>query len=115
MRVIQLVVLITVNIGVMHTVFLMNARLSFPKRKSLQRKNYLTSSCRKNSLWNKGRTSIQGQALYVRSARQTAQTIESPGCFASLRSVQGATLLAPSAILKEKSPHDFSYGDFSVL
>ena len=30
------------------------------------------------SHWNKGRTSIQGQALYVRSARQTARTIESP-------------------------------------
>ena len=29
-----------------------------------------------SSLWNKGRTSIQGQALYVRSARQTARTIE---------------------------------------
>ena len=29
-----------------------------------------------NSLWNKGRTSIQGQALYVRSARQTAWTID---------------------------------------
>ena len=29
-----------------------------------------------NSLWNKGRTSIQGQALYVRSARQTARTFE---------------------------------------
>ena len=28
------------------------------------------------SLWNKGRTSIQGQALYVRSARLTARTIE---------------------------------------
>ena len=28
------------------------------------------------SLWNKGRTSIQGQALYVRSARQTARTFE---------------------------------------
>jgi len=26
------------------------------------------------SLWNKGRTSIQGEALYVRSARQTART-----------------------------------------
>ena len=29
-----------------------------------------------NSLWNKGRTSIQGQALYVRPAEQTARTIE---------------------------------------
>ena len=29
-----------------------------------------------NSLWNKGRTSIQGQALYVRSAGQTAWAIE---------------------------------------
>ena len=29
-----------------------------------------------DSLWNKGRTSIQGQALYVRSARQTARTME---------------------------------------
>ena len=29
-----------------------------------------------NSLWNKGRTSIQGKALYVRSARQTARTME---------------------------------------
>jgi len=38
-----------------------------------------------------------------------------PGCFASLRSKQGAAPLASSAILKEKSPHDFSYGDFSVL
>ena len=33
------------------------------------------------SLWNKGRTSIQGQALYVRSARQAAQTHEYSGCF----------------------------------
>ena len=48
-----------------------------------------------NSLWNKGRTSIQGQALYVRSARQAAQTHEYSGCFASLRSVQGAAPLAP--------------------
>mgnify|MGYP004634797393 FL=1 len=30
----------------------------------------------KNPLWNKGRTSIQGQALYVRSARLTARTME---------------------------------------
>ena len=35
------------------------------------------------------------QALYVRSARLTARTIESPGCFASLRSEQGAAPLAP--------------------
>ena len=47
------------------------------------------------SLWNKGRTSIQGQALYVRSARQTARTPECPGCFVSLPSVQGAAPLAP--------------------
>ena len=47
------------------------------------------------TLWDKGRTSIQGQTLYVRSARQTARTIGSPGCFASLRSVQGAAPLAP--------------------
>lgn len=29
---------------------------------------------------------------YVRSAEQTAWTVECPGCFASLRSVQGAGL-----------------------
>ena len=29
-----------------------------------------------NSLWNKGRTSIQGQAPYVRSARLTARTMK---------------------------------------
>lgn len=46
------------------------------------------------SLWNKGRTSIQGQAMYVRSARQAAQTHEYSGCFAPLRSVQGAAILA---------------------
>ena len=46
------------------------------------------------SLWNKGRTSIQGQAMYVRSARQAAQTHEYSGCFAPLRSVQGAANLA---------------------
>lgn len=46
------------------------------------------------SLWNKGRTSIQGQAMYVRSARQAAQTHEYSGCFAPLRSVQGAATLA---------------------
>ena len=46
------------------------------------------------SLWNKGRTSIQGQAMYVRSVRQAAQTHEYSGCFAPLRSVQGAAPLA---------------------
>lgn len=46
------------------------------------------------SLWNKGRTSIQGQAMYVRSARQAAQTHEYSGCFAPLRSAQGAATLA---------------------
>ena len=46
------------------------------------------------SLWNKGRTSIQGQAMYVRSVRQAAQTYEYSGCFAPLRSVQGAAPLA---------------------
>lgn len=46
------------------------------------------------SLWNKGRTSIQGQAMYVRSAKQAAQTHEYSGCFAPLRSVQGAATLA---------------------
>lgn len=46
------------------------------------------------SLWNKGRTSIQGQAMYVRSARQAAQTHEYSGCFAPLCSAQGAATLA---------------------
>ena len=46
------------------------------------------------SLWNKGRTSIQGQALHVRSARQTARTAKCPGCFASRCSVQGSASLA---------------------
>ena len=49
---------------------------------------------------------IQGQALYVRPARQTARTIESPGCFAPLRSEQRAAPGAPlsgytNAILRE--------------
>ena len=41
-------------------------------------RNYMRQNCvsDEKSLWNKGRTSIQGQALYVRSARRTAQTIE---------------------------------------
>ena len=39
-----------------------------------------------------------GQALYVRSARRTARTLECPGCFASLRSEQGnASLAMPAA------------------
>lgn len=46
--------------------------------------------------WQQGRTSIQGQALYVRSARRTARTLECPGCFASHRSEQGA---APPLLL----------------
>ena len=48
-----------------------------------------------NSLWNKGRTSIQGQTLYARSARRTAWTVDCPSCFASLRSEQGVAPLAP--------------------
>ena len=43
----------------------------------------------KKSLWNKGRTSIQGQTLYVRPAELTARTPECPGCFASLHSDKG--------------------------
>ena len=41
-------------------------------------RNYMRQNCvsDEKSLWNKGRTSIQGQALYVRSARLTARTIE---------------------------------------
>ena len=54
------------------------------------------------SLWNKGRTSIQGQAIYVRSVRQAAQTHEYSGCFAPLRSAQGAAPLA--------SLSDYPYG-----
>ena len=46
-------------------------------------------------LEQRGRTSMQEQALYVRFARQTARMLECPGCFASLRSVQGAAPLAP--------------------
>ena len=38
-----------------------------------------------------------GQALYVRSARRTARTLECPGCFASLRSEQGSASLAMPA------------------
>jgi len=37
---------------------------------------WIGTATQKVSLWNKGRTSIQGQALYVRSARQTARTNE---------------------------------------
>ena len=48
--------------------------------------------------WQQGRTSIQGQALYVRSARRTARTLECPGCFASHRSEQGAAPLAAGLI-----------------
>ena len=33
--------------------------------------------------------------IEVRSARRTARTFECPGCFASLRSEQGAAPLAP--------------------
>lgn len=41
-------------------------------------RNYMRQNCvsDEKSLWNKGRASIQGQALHVRSARQTARTIE---------------------------------------
>ena len=38
-----------------------------------------------------------GQALYVRSARRTAWTLECPGCFTSQRSEQGIASLAMSA------------------
>ena len=52
------------------------------------------------SYYTKGRTSILSWREYVRSARQTARTLGSPGCFASLRSVQGA---APLALLTQLS------------
>ena len=41
---------------------------------------------------DEGRTSIHGQALYVRPAEPIARTVACPGCFASLCSVQGAGL-----------------------
>ncbi len=56
------------------------------------------------SLWNKGRTSIQGQVLYVRSARLTARTLKCPGCFASLRSDKGLHPLRRFAAI----PADFA-------
>ena len=46
------------------------------KEKSLSEFGFTKMQNFGKSLWNKGRTSIQGQALYVRSARQTARTIE---------------------------------------
>jgi len=42
-----------------------------------------------------GRTSIQGQALYRALCEADSPDSKCPGCFASLRSEQGAAPLAP--------------------
>ena len=47
------------------------------------------------SLWNKGRTSIQGKPCMRALCEADSPDVGSPGCFASLRSVQGAAPLAP--------------------
>src|SRR5699024_2256533 len=45
--------------------------------------------------WQQGRTSIQGQALYRALCEADCPDSKCPGCFASLRSEQGAAPLAP--------------------
>ena len=47
----------------------------------------------------------------MRSARQTARTLGSPGCFASLRSVQGA---APLALLTQLSRRTLQKKQFAL-
>lgn len=42
-------------------------------------------------------------SIEVRSARQTARTAKCPGCFASLRSVQGAAPLATLVRLSQRT------------
>ncbi len=58
----------------------------------------------KNPFGTKGALLYRGQALYVRSARQTARTPECPGCFASLRSDKGLHPLRRFAAI----PADFA-------
>ncbi len=59
-----------------------------------QRKKTDDPGTSRKSHRDEGRTSIHGPALYVRPAEPIARTVACPGCFASLRSVQG--LVSPA-------------------